>query len=242
MISDKRLFDDAELEELQNLLESLPEDSGTMDAGVLDGYLTATALNPAHPSDEDVLPYIFNSDGDPESIPEMPRLLELIDMRRREIQASLQAGGGLDPIIFPIVDDNDNEILDGSEALEAIEPWATGFIYGWELWPKEIADDERIAELIRPISRCIPNEAYSPDDDTPESAAKLEAFLAKLHRPGDPTSLEDALYDVVKAVFEIKDLLLPNKPIRRDEPRVGRNDPCPCGSGRKYKQCCGKNN
>jgi preprotein translocase subunit SecA len=28
--------------------------------------------------------------------------------------------------------------------------------------------------------------------------------------------------------------------IRRSRPRVGRNDPCPCGSGRKYKQCCGR--
>lgn len=27
---------------------------------------------------------------------------------------------------------------------------------------------------------------------------------------------------------------------RRDVPKVGRNDPCPCGSGKKYKQCCGK--
>jgi preprotein translocase subunit SecA len=27
---------------------------------------------------------------------------------------------------------------------------------------------------------------------------------------------------------------------RREEPRVGRNDPCPCGSGKKYKKCCGK--
>jgi len=26
---------------------------------------------------------------------------------------------------------------------------------------------------------------------------------------------------------------------RRTEPRVGRNDPCPCGSGKKYKKCCG---
>ncbi len=26
---------------------------------------------------------------------------------------------------------------------------------------------------------------------------------------------------------------------RRDEPRIGRNDPCPCGSGKKYKKCCG---
>jgi preprotein translocase subunit SecA len=28
---------------------------------------------------------------------------------------------------------------------------------------------------------------------------------------------------------------------RRDQPKVGRNDPCPCGSGKKYKKCCGKN-
>ncbi len=29
-------------------------------------------------------------------------------------------------------------------------------------------------------------------------------------------------------------------PIRRDVPKVGRNEPCPCGSGKKYKQCHGK--
>ncbi len=29
--------------------------------------------------------------------------------------------------------------------------------------------------------------------------------------------------------------------IVRDKPKVGRNDPCPCGSGKKYKKCCGKN-
>jgi SEC-C motif-containing protein len=28
--------------------------------------------------------------------------------------------------------------------------------------------------------------------------------------------------------------------ITRSAPKVGRNDPCPCGSGKKYKQCCGK--
>ncbi|NLC22487.1 MAG: preprotein translocase subunit SecA [Halomonadaceae bacterium] len=30
------------------------------------------------------------------------------------------------------------------------------------------------------------------------------------------------------------------QPMRREGPKVGRNDPCPCGSGKKYKQCCGK--
>jgi preprotein translocase subunit SecA len=31
----------------------------------------------------------------------------------------------------------------------------------------------------------------------------------------------------------------PVKTVRREEPKVGRNDPCPCGSGRKYKKCHG---
>lgn len=31
----------------------------------------------------------------------------------------------------------------------------------------------------------------------------------------------------------------PSKPVRHEGPRVGRNDPCPCGSGKKYKKCHG---
>jgi preprotein translocase subunit SecA len=31
-----------------------------------------------------------------------------------------------------------------------------------------------------------------------------------------------------------------NATVRRTAPKVGRNDPCPCGSGKKYKQCCGR--
>jgi len=36
-----------------------------------------------------------------------------------------------------------------------------------------------------------------------------------------------------------KEIQLPRVTIRRDTPKVGRNDPCPCGSGKKYKQCHG---
>ncbi|MBQ0719558.1 MAG: SEC-C domain-containing protein [Gammaproteobacteria bacterium] len=32
----------------------------------------------------------------------------------------------------------------------------------------------------------------------------------------------------------------PPIPIARTEPKVGRNDPCPCGNGRKFKKCCGQ--
>jgi len=30
-------------------------------------------------------------------------------------------------------------------------------------------------------------------------------------------------------------------PVRRDTPKIGRNDPCGCGSGKKFKKCCGRN-
>ena len=33
----------------------------------------------------------------------------------------------------------------------------------------------------------------------------------------------------------------PKKPVARSSEKVGRNDPCPCGSGKKYKKCCGSN-
>ena len=34
--------------------------------------------------------------------------------------------------------------------------------------------------------------------------------------------------------------LVGETPTVREEPKIGRNDPCPCGSGKKYKKCCGK--
>ena len=34
--------------------------------------------------------------------------------------------------------------------------------------------------------------------------------------------------------------MVANTPSVREEPKIGRNDPCPCGSGKKYKKCCGK--
>jgi preprotein translocase subunit SecA len=41
-------------------------------------------------------------------------------------------------------------------------------------------------------------------------------------------------------VFSHGDDTEKKKPVKRDEDKVGRNDPCPCGSGKKYKKCCGK--
>lgn len=45
---------------------------------------------------------------------------------------------------------------------------------------------------------------------------------------------------VAKATGTNRDESLPKAPVRREEKKVYPNDPCPCGSGKKYKQCCGR--
>ena len=48
--------------------------------------------------------------------------------------------------------------------------------------------------------------------------------------------------EVVKVTGTNKDESVKKGPVRRAEKKIGPNDPCPCGSGRKYKHCCGRTN
>ena len=52
--------------------------------------------------------------------------------------------------------------------------------------------------------------------------------------------LEDTAINLVDGKITPKEGGL-NKTVVKDGPKVGRNDPCPCGSGKKYKNCCGRN-
>jgi SEC-C motif domain protein len=49
---------------------------------------------------------------------------------------------------------------------------------------------------------------------------------------------EKSNFEKVDNKWYFKDAYIYNQPIERDEPKVGRNDPCPCGSGKKFKKCC----
>ncbi len=51
--------------------------------------------------------------------------------------------------------------------------------------------------------------------------------------------LEDTAINLVDGNISEKEGGM-NKTVVNEEPKIGRNDPCPCGSGKKYKQCCGK--
>jgi uncharacterized protein len=76
---------------------------------------------------------------------------------------------------------------------------------------------------------------FLPDDDL--------GTASEVARARPLASLDDAIDEVVGAVAELYELTLPRRykveAVRRATPKVGRNDPCPCGSGRKFKQCHG---
>ena len=69
---------------------------------------------------------------------------------------------------------------------------------------------------------CFHPEEDSPDELTDPLTAGLPAPPPPPPHPAAPT-----------------EPYLPPKPIVRP-PKIGRNAPCPCGSGKKYKKCCGK--
>lgn len=50
---------------------------------------------------------------------------------------------------------------------------------------------------------------------------------------------EDVLDEVTR--ISILQAYKKSKIVVREQPKIGRNDPCPCGSGKKYKKCCGAN-
>lgn len=57
----------------------------------------------------------------------------------------------------------------------------------------------------------------------------------------EPQKIEDLQHPKEqKLVYSAGDETERKKPIKRIEKKVGRNDPCPCGSGKKYKKCCGR--
>jgi hypothetical protein len=85
------------------------------------------------------------------------------------------------------------------------------------------------------------------NDDTIEELRRWPAFNRKLASSIDDID-EDLFYDDDELYFdgddfgeeeELEPLPAPVGTIKNDAPRVGRNDPCPCNSGKKYKKCCG---
>jgi hypothetical protein len=74
--------------------------------------------------------------------------------------------------------------------------------------------------------------------DREREARRLERLLADLTSPSDSAHERGATRPVPAAPAWPGDDFEYAPPIARTEPRIGRNEPCPCGSGKKYKKCC----
>ncbi len=82
----------------------------------------------------------------------------------------------------------------------------------------------------------VATEAGGPDDDV----GQVE-FVATYTTEGDEQAYREiAEFDRIDGQWYFREGKPPVRhPIVRQEPKIGRNDPCSCGSGRKYKKCCG---
>ena len=132
----------------------------------------------------------------------------------------------------------EREEVEGEDIPSFAQVWALGFMYAIESWPEEWeAPRDKDAAKWHDLS--LQAIVALTEDDTDE--ATLSAF----GEDGPPSVSENRLNAYGEALWAVYDL---REIWRNIGPRVqqvikgdvpGRNDPCSCGSGKKYKKCCG---
>ena len=118
------------------------------------------------------------------------------------------------------------------------QAWALGFVAGVTGWPEEWAPprEKEAAALLEDAMSTI-FELAGPDTGKPSISIYAD--------DGPPTVSDKRLEQFGEAIWAVYDLralwksLGPRIESVRKEPTPGRNDPCPCGSGKKYKKCHG---
>jgi uncharacterized protein len=240
---------DAEFQALDDLLAAAPAPLEAMDAVMLDGYLCGVIAQPAPIAPEAWLPWVLDAQGrafaaDP-AWPDYPRARGLMLRRHAALNRAIEGEGWFDPLILEPDDDADDAEAPAAEGdadelaalnpvSRALAPWVAGFHFACVTFPGLLEHDEpAVATTLARLWRHLPAEG----DDERELVAVLDRELPL-------ASLEAAIGDLVDAVAELAELTRDARyhvdTVRRDAPKVGRNDPCPCGSGKKFKHCHGR--
>ena len=248
---------DAEFEELDELLATTHAPLQALDASMLDGYLCGVLVQPRLIESDEWLPNIFDYDGGvlPDDIDAtwLARIRELVERRHAALNRSMVEDGWFDPVVLDLdeVDAAEPEAIPEGETEEQAEarttyagmslisrtlmPWVAGFQHACLCFPdlSDMTDDAVMAAMAR-LYRHLPAET----DEEKE-------IIATLDREHPLNDLDDAIDELVVTVADLCDLTEEKRyaveTIRRETPKLGRNDPCHCGSGRKYKQCHGSN-
>ncbi|NML13879.1 YecA/YgfB family protein [Azohydromonas caseinilytica] len=257
----KQDLTDQELAELDELLAATPEPLQPLDIVMLDGYLCGVLVQPELLDEAQWLPPIFDIEQRP--LPDdvdaewLQRCSALIRRRYEALNRALAEDGAFDPVIL----DPESEPEDGEgaedelplseyeqqaaadakalqeslpEASRPLMPWVVGFQHAALSFPKLMeSEDDAVDLTLARVFRHLPAQ-------TDEEREVLDTMQRELPL----ASVDEAIDDLVMAVAELWDLTSDQRyaveQVRRDTPKVGRNDPCPCGSGKKFKQCHGK--
>jgi uncharacterized protein len=188
----------------------------------LDGFLSALVVGPEVVPTEVWGELIWGKAGGAGVFADGAQAEFVARLLNRHVEAigkRLEAGYAHEPLI--------GNIHSGSGFSE----WAAGFMRGMDLadkaWRPLIKDRRRGAPLLAPILYAATGDAAICGDGQ------------------EPMDGEEHLSDIAQALLNLAEywrlppeLRGPQRPARA-VPKPGRNQPCPCGSGKKYKRCCG---
>ena len=230
---------DAEINELDDLLAAVPQPWEAVDAVMLDGYLCGVLAQPVELTREDWLQPIFGNTEQPfgpDAAGWHPakheRLLALVERRLEALRVAIVEDGWFDPIV-PVPEDDDGQPLAGKAAQQGLGFWVAGFEWALaNITALEELGKEGVPDLLDSLWR------HLPDQD--ETQAAMTKALDEEHPLNTlDQALEALVFDVVDLFHIALEERLHVPTVKRDAPKVGRNDPCPCGSGKKFKQCHG---
>jgi uncharacterized protein len=223
---------DGELSELGAVLARVQGGQiGNIEA--LDGFCAALACCPDLVMPSEFLPVVqagATEAGDLvfDTMSEARRFTDLIMRHWNDVNQRLEN----DEAFLPLLLEDADGVAPGND-------WANGFLAGTQLrrdiWGRLIADDERAGPIV-PI--LILAHEHHPDPG-------MRPYSDPIDREQRDELIVSMAAGVMRMHQDFKNERLryrpqADMPLRRG-PKVGRNDPCPCGSGRKYKRCCGDN-
>ena len=221
---------DTEIDELAEFLISDGTPEECMDISTLDGFLTGLVIGPETIMPSRWLPVVWDETEQDEmawkSRKEAERIMGLVMRLYNSIVQAFQ----VDPPDF-------NPLLPihkvAGEEVTIIDEWCWGFMRSIGLAPESwepLFEDEEQKAGIFPISLHGTEKGWKSLKEDPKiSAIPHEEWVAML--PAAVRELYEFWLPARRAEAQISQAAISQK--------VSRNEPCPCGSGKKYKKCCG---
>lgn len=249
-------------QQLDNYLPHLNPEDGEFTFYELCGFFTAVCSSPEMIPPRDWLPVVLGEGLEiPEQLGEPNDVLGAIMDLYNWINFRVITGETPIPDMMTIDPD---EVFSNFGDQAPVGQWSKGFYeaHDWlhEIWEACLNEDleDELASYMLPLSffldenyaRAIYEDFARQDKSFTEVAEQM--LLLFRHAALDYATLgrtiSETLSDLAEeaeAAEEDDDLpdamfddLEPVETFRNEAPKVGRNDPCPCGSGKKYKKCC----